>query len=129
MAVALGLGVRLSGLMRAVVPGEDLLAHPILRQFRGNGRVATEVRCAKIGACRWWLSSFGGRIAGVHPNIQGVGFWIGLFSLSASRPLTLRTSDQISHQINTANPMTGETAKTRTVPTARYSSPIQNVRI
>jgi hypothetical protein len=63
-----------------------------------------------------------------HPNIQEAGYWIALWSLSASKPLTFRTSDQITHQINMATPITG-TNVTRTAPTTTYSSPIQNVRI
>src|SRR5262249_48352081 len=63
-----------------------------------------------------------------HPNIQEAGSWIGLWSLSASKPLTFRTSDQITHQINMATPITG-TNVTRIAPTTTNSSPIQNVRI
>src|SRR5262249_10115289 len=63
-----------------------------------------------------------------HPNIQEAGSWIALWSLSTSKPLTFRTSDQITHQISMAPPITGTNA-TRTAPTTTYSSPIQNVRI
>jgi hypothetical protein len=57
-----------------------------------------------------------------HPNIQEAGPWIALWSLSASKPLTFRTSDQITHQINMPTPITG-TNVTRTAPTTTYSSP------
>src|SRR5262249_5360505 len=50
-----------------------------------------------------------------HPNIQEAGSWVALWSFSASKPLTLRTSDQIAHQIKMAIPIAGMNV-TRTDP-------------
>jgi hypothetical protein len=85
---------------------------------------------AYVGLCRYSRARIGGGRAGCgskkplilpprpHPNIQEVGSSIGLFSLSASAPLTFRIRDQITHQISTTTPITGK-AYARRAPTTR----------